>query len=69
MQIDDYAKYTIEKIGEGHIAGGYKKLKEAYPNKIKELEEDLENNFTQDGLKEYRIRLVNGLKKIGHWDE
>ncbi len=64
-----YSKYTAERISENYIPGGYQKLKEAYPEKMKQIEKDLENNFTKAGLDEYRIRLTKGLKSIGHIDD
>jgi hypothetical protein len=65
----DYTKVIMSQISEHHVPGGYRKLKESYPNVIEEMERDLENNFTNEGLRIYRDGIIKGLKSVGHWDE
>ena len=69
MDLKEYSKVIAEQISVGHLQGGYRKLKEAYPEKLKEIETDLENNWSQEALKIYRERLIKGLQAVGAWND
>ena len=64
-----YSKVIAEQISDGYVPGGYQKLKEAYPKRFDAMEKDLEGNFTKEGLRTYRDRMIKGLKSIGHYNE
>jgi len=45
--------------------GGYKKLAEAFPKRLKEVEDALEKNWTLEGIKEWETAIMRGLDKVG----
>lgn len=67
--LTEYSKIIAEQISEGYVPGGYQKLKEAYPKRFEAMEKDLEDNFTHEGLKIYRDRMIKGLRSIGHFND
>lgn len=55
------------RLSEGMMPGGYEELAQKYPEKIVEIDEELHNNFTEGGIKNYEARMTKGLKAINMW--
>lgn len=66
---DYYHDNVIVPISKGYVKEGYFKLKEQYPERIKELEAELNSNFKPNIMDKYRKTIITGLKKIGYWRE
>jgi hypothetical protein len=62
-------KKTCEILSKGMKPGAYNKLKEAYPEYFKTINDKLDNNFTIEGIDEYRETYIRGFKKVGMWRE
>lgn len=60
---------TTQEISKGMRAGALASLKEKFPNKYKAINDKLDNNFTQDGIKEFKNSIIKGFKKIDMWVE
>lgn len=54
----------------GHItADGLALLRKQYPQRYKEVYDELDNNWTIAGIKKWREAMERGLKKINVWVE
>lgn len=68
-ELSKYFCKTAQTLSEGMKEGAYGKLKEAYPEYFKEINDKLDNNFTKEGIDEYRETYIRGFKKVGVWNE
>jgi len=66
-KLSEYYKKTCQTLSEGMMPGAYNKLKEAFPKYFDEINDKLDQDFTESGIDEYRETMVRGFKKVDKW--
>ena len=69
MKVNDYFIAQIRiQIAPFYVIGGYEVLKKEYPERLAEIEEALDQDFTEQGINSYILSMQKGLKKVKHWE-
>jgi hypothetical protein len=69
MSESEYLMQAHRRLSKGYVNGGLRALREAYPKRYAEVENELARNFTKDGIDEWCEEIMKGLKKVGYWRE
>lgn len=67
--MNDFYEIVTVPISKGFVKGGYAELKKQYPKRLRTIEKELRENPTPEGMEKYRDNLINGLRKIGYWND
>ena len=59
---------THQVLSKGTQPGAYAELKIAEPRRLANVEKQLEENFTEEGIMIYQRKIIKGLKLIGQWE-
>lgn len=68
-KLSEHFKETCEILSKGMKPGAYNKLKDAYPEFFKQINEQLDQDFTESGIDTYKKTMIRGFKKVGMWNE
>lgn len=70
MNMTSYFVDQIRNRFDGtYQLGSYEALKAKYPERLAEIEEELNNNFTHESIDKYLNSIQAGLKKIGYYKD
>ncbi len=58
---------THQVISRGMKKDAYAELKIAYPSKVANVEKELEENFTEEGIMIYQRKMIKGFKLLNLW--
>lgn len=67
--LSKHFKDACEELSRGMKKGAYDKLKNAYPKFFNETNKALDDNFTIEGIDEYKETLIRGFKKVEAWND
>ena len=59
---------THQVLSKGMQPGAYTELKKQEPEKLANVERDLEKNFTEEGIMIYQWKMIKGFKLIEFWN-
>ena len=59
---------THQVLSKGTQPGAYTELKKSEGDKVSNVEKQLEENFTAEGILVYQSRMIKGFKLIGYWN-
>ena len=59
---------THQRLSKGMQPGAYAELKTQEPEKLANVERELEKNFTEEGIMIYQRKMIKGFKLIKYWN-
>jgi len=59
---------THQRLSKGMQPGAYAALKESEARRLANVEKQLEENFTEQGILIYQSKMIKGFKLIGCWN-
>ena len=59
---------THQVLSKGMQPGAYAELKIQEPEKLANVERELEKNFTEEGIMIYQRKIIKGMKLVGFWN-
>lgn len=59
---------THQRLSKRMQPGAYAALKESEAQRLANVEKQLDENFTEEGIMIYQRKMIKGFKLIGYWD-
>ena len=59
---------THQRLSKGMQPGAYAELKKSEARRLANVEKQLEENFTEEGILIYQRKIIKGFKLIGYWN-